>query len=72
MPEAQIWGEIVGDGLLNSRPIKQYTKTGILIKTWAAAKEAARELGLSQGNIASCCKGNYKSTGGFIFKYANT
>lgn len=56
----------------HSKPINQYTKDGVFIKRWAAAKEAARELGLSQGNITSCCQGNYKSTGGFTFKYTDT
>ena len=60
-------------GALNTRsiPINQYTKDGIFIRRWAAAKEAARELGLSQGNISSCCIGTYKHTGGFTFKYAD-
>lgn len=34
--------------------------------------EAARELGLKQCNIVSCCKGRYKTTGGFHFRYAET
>lgn len=55
----------------NSRAINQYTLDGIFIKRWSAAKEAARELGLSQGNISSCCIGTYKTTGGFTFKYAD-
>jgi len=54
----------------NSKPVVQCTKEGVFIRRWAAAKEAARELGLSQGNITSCCLGTYKSTGGFTFKYA--
>lgn len=53
----------------HSIPVEQYSKDGVFIKKWAAAKEAARELNLSQGNITSCCKGTYKSTGGFVFKY---
>ena len=27
------------------------------------------QMGFNSGNIYSCCKGRYKSTGGFIFKY---
>lgn len=54
----------------NSKPINQLTIDGQFIRQWPAAKEAARELGLSQGNITSCCQGKYKSTGGFKFQYA--
>lgn len=54
----------------HSKPIIQFTLEGQFIRKFAAAKEAARELGLSQGNITSCCQGKYRYTGGFIFKYA--
>lgn len=32
--------------------------------------EAAKELGLDQSSIAKCCKGKYKTTGGYHWKYA--
>jgi hypothetical protein len=54
----------------HSKAIVQFTLDGQYIRQWAAAKEAARELKLSQGNITSCCQGKYKSTGGFKFQYA--
>lgn len=31
--------------------------------------EYVEELGFDQSGISNCCKGRYKSTGGFIFKY---
>ena len=43
-----------------------------LDRVFDGAKQAARELSLSQGNITSCCKGRYKTTGGYHFKYAET
>lgn len=55
----------------HSIPIIQYTKSGEFIKEWSCQTEAAEKLGLSQGNIGSCLKGTYKSTGGFTFKYVN-
>lgn len=55
----------------HSKPINQYTLDGVFIQRFAAAKEAARVLGLSQGNITSCCQGKYKYTGGYTFKYAS-
>lgn len=54
----------------NSKAIDQLTIDGHFIKRWAAAKEAGRELGLSQGNITSCCQGKYNHTGGFKFQYS--
>lgn len=59
-------------GLLcpHSIPVNQYSLNGEFIKWWPAARTAADELGLSQGNIWSCCNGKYRHTGGFIFKYA--
>ena len=43
-----------------------------LDRVFKSGKEAAEELGLSQGNISKCCKGRYKTTGGFHFRYAET
>lgn len=39
-------------------------------KVFESAKLAAMQLGLSDSNIAKCCKGKYKTTGGFHWKYA--
>ena len=43
-----------------------------LDKVFKSGKEAARELGLNNSHITSCCKGRYKTTGGFHFRYAET
>lgn len=53
-----------------SRAIKvgQYTLEGKLIKIWPSMNEAARQ-GFNVSNIWSCCKGRYKTHGGFIWKY---
>ena len=39
-------------------------------KVFASAYEAGRELGIYPNNITSCCTGNAKTAGGFIWKYA--
>lgn len=60
-------------GLLcpSSRPVSQYTKDGIFVKTFVSQRAAAKELGISAGNISSAVAGvTYKSTGGFIWKNA--
>ena len=43
-----------------------------LDRTFNGMAQAARELGLNQGNISRCCKGIYKTTGGYHFRYAET
>ena len=43
-----------------------------LDKTFYGARQAARELGLDNSSIIKCCKGRYKTHGGFHWKYAET
>ena len=43
-----------------------------LNKIFDGARQAARELGLDNSNIIKCCKGKYKTTGGYHFRYAET
>ena len=38
-------------------------------KEFYGARECARQLGLTHGNITSVIKGRYKQTGGYTFKY---
>lgn len=69
----KIGGKVGGKSPLKiekqSIPILQFTKDGTFIKEWPSAKEAGRQLVISQGNICSCLKGRLKSTGGFVWKY---
>lgn len=53
----------------NEKSVIQYTKEGIFIKKWKSAKEASEILQIDRGNISACCKGRYKSAGGFFWKY---
>lgn len=41
-------------------------------KEFESAKIAAAHMGVSASNIAKCCKGKYKTTGGYHWKYAST
>ena len=43
-----------------------------LDKTFYGARQAARELGLDNSSIIKCCKGRYKTHGGFHWMYAET
>ena len=40
-----------------------------LNRTFDSTRAAARELGLSYGNISSCCNGKLKTTGGYHWRY---
>ena len=42
----------------------------MLNKIFNSAEQAATQLKLFDSNIAKCCKGKYKTTGGYHWKYA--
>jgi hypothetical protein len=52
--------------------IEQYTKDGIFIKLYSSLSEASKENNIDTGSIAHVCKGQRKSSGGFIWKYKNS
>ena len=54
----------------SSKKVIQYTKNGELIRVWNCIKTASVELGVNYTNIVKCCRGKRKSTGGFVWKYA--
>lgn len=54
----------------NSKPVDQFTLDGKFVKRWPSAKDAARELGINNRNISSCCNGIRKKAGGFKWKHA--
>lgn len=51
------------------KKVYQYTIDNKLIKIWDSTNEAARKLGFSQGNIASCCEGKRKQHKGYKWSY---
>lgn len=51
------------------KPVGQYTLDGVLLKTYSSTIEAARQTGLSQGNIVSCCQGKRHTCGGYVWRY---
>jgi hypothetical protein len=53
----------------NSRPIAQFSLDGKLIKTFECAKRAAEELGVAQGNISKCARGEMNKSYGFKWLY---
>jgi group I intron endonuclease len=53
----------------SKKPVAQYSKKLVLIKKWESAKDAGEFLGISSSNITQCCRGTYKTSGGFSWKY---
>lgn len=47
----------------------QYDIYGNHIKTWDALSDIRTELGFATTNISKCCKGQIKSSNGYIFLY---
>ena len=60
----------MGNHYKPTKPILQYTKDGKFIKEWMGSREVERVLEINQSHITQCCKGNRKSSGGFIWRYA--
>lgn len=55
-----------------SKPIQKLDViTKEVIATFPSARDAARQLGLSQGAISNAARGNTKTSGGFAWKYIN-
>jgi hypothetical protein len=52
-----------------SKEVLQYTLEGVFMKKWKSTKEAAKSLGIPQGDISSCCLGKFRKAGGFIWTY---
>mgnify|MGYP003679226403 CR=1 FL=1 len=53
--------------------IIQMTLEGEFIKEWRGAREAGRELGISQANISAVCRGAkyHNSSGGYKWKFSD-
>lgn len=49
--------------------INQYDLDGNFIKEWESMSEVQKKLNIKAANICACCKGKYKQTGGYIWKY---
>lgn len=54
-----------------SIPILQFSLDGKLVRKWNSAIEVERELNIAHSQITACCKKrkNYKTAGGYIWKY---
>ena len=62
--------KLLGEKNVNAKSVCQFSKDGLLIKSFPAASVAERELGISHSSIIACCRGKILSCGGFIWKYS--
>lgn len=53
----------------SSIPVDQYDINGNLIKSWSSMREAEKACGSDGSSIAKCCKGIYKTSKGFVWRY---
>jgi hypothetical protein len=51
--------------------IYQFTKQGVFIKKWNSSMEIERELKIGNSNVIQCCKGKFKTMGGYKWEYAD-
>lgn len=54
-----------------STPILMYDLHGNFIKEFKTCLEASNELGVHKDSIRKCCRGKYKQSAGYVFKYKN-
>ena len=60
-----------GENNPKNKPVVQIDpNTNKVVNTYCSAREASRQTGFNQGNISQCCNGKRKTTGGFIWKFA--
>lgn len=60
-----------GSRCKNSKRVKMFSKENKLLKVFDSIMDAQRELGVSNGNIVSCLKGRFKTSGGYIWRYCD-
>lgn len=53
-----------------SKPVNQYTTTGVFVKQYQSACEVKRQTGYDNSHISQCCNGKLKQAYGFVWRYA--
>lgn len=51
------------------KPVLQFDLLGNFIREWPSMIKVYEELGISRGNISSCCSGKLKTVGGFVWRF---
>lgn len=60
----------VKEGVGDCKAVNQYLD-GVLINTFHSLHEAERKTGAAAGNILKCCKGEYETSKGFVWRYVD-
>lgn len=58
------------NGETTSKPVSQFSIKGEFIKGYPSINEARRQTGIDNSSISACCKGKYKTAGGYVWEYA--
>lgn len=53
-----------------AKKVDQLTKTGEFVKQWSCIVDAAKAYGVDPTNLTKVCRGQQKSSAGFIWRYA--
>ena len=53
-----------------AKAISQYSLDGEFICNHVSSREAEKASGVARANIVKCCKGKYKQSGGYVWKYS--
>jgi len=53
------------------KPVNQYTLDGKFVKEWSCIAEAARFYKVDSTSMSRCCKGIFKKSAGFVWKFKN-
>lgn len=55
----------------NCKKVYQYNLNGVFIKEWPSTREIERVLNFDNTCISAVCRGKYKQSYGYIWKYVN-
>ena len=67
----KISASLTGNHNKPQKSVLQFSKNGKFIAEYPSAREAERNTGCYHGDICRCCKGKYKTCGGYIWRYAS-
>lgn len=63
-------GKFKGGNNPMARAVVQFEKdTNELIRVFECAQDVENELGINRTSITTCCRGRYKTAGGYVWKY---
>lgn len=58
-----------GDKNNRSKKVLQFDLQGIFIREWNCTHQIEEEIGLTHTQVSRCCRGKYKTSGGFVWKF---